>query len=85
MSGQRLAHFFRNSVQSRNWMTAARWMDGVVGSLPLWALWMDKPTFACGFAFGLDSRGLVEVREPQEPRKVVEMVLREARPSNASS
>eukprot|EP00930_Biecheleria_cincta_P047222 TRINITY_DN32685_c0_g1_i1.p1 TRINITY_DN32685_c0_g1~~TRINITY_DN32685_c0_g1_i1.p1 ORF type:complete len:806 (+),score=182.86 TRINITY_DN32685_c0_g1_i1:36-2420(+) len=38
MSGQRLAHFFRNSVQSRNWMT---------------------------------------VREPQEPRKVVEMVLRE--------
>ena len=21
MSGQRLAHFFRNSVQSRNWMT----------------------------------------------------------------
>ena len=53
MSGQRLAHFFRNSVQSRNWMTAARWMDGVLGSLPLWALWMDKPTFACGFAFGL--------------------------------
>ncbi|CAJ1442462.1 unnamed protein product, partial [Effrenium voratum] len=40
MSGQRLAHFFRNSVQSRNWMT---------------------------------------VREPQEPRKVVEMVLREVR------
>ncbi|CAK9100017.1 unnamed protein product [Durusdinium trenchii] len=39
MSGQRLAHFFRNSVQSRNWMT---------------------------------------VREAQEPRKVVEMVLREA-------
>jgi hypothetical protein len=38
MNGQRLAHFFRNSVQSRNWMTA---------------------------------------REPQEPRKVVEMVLRE--------
>jgi len=40
MSGQRLAHFFRNSVQSRNWMT---------------------------------------VREAQEPRKVVEMVLREVR------
>lgn len=40
MSGQRLAHFLRNSVQSRNWMT---------------------------------------VREAQEPRKVVEMVLREVR------
>eukprot|EP00927_Polykrikos_kofoidii_P038452 TRINITY_DN32796_c0_g1_i1.p1 TRINITY_DN32796_c0_g1~~TRINITY_DN32796_c0_g1_i1.p1 ORF type:complete len:812 (+),score=188.65 TRINITY_DN32796_c0_g1_i1:91-2526(+) len=37
-SGQRLAHFFRNSVQSRNWMT---------------------------------------VREPREPRLVVEIVLRE--------
>lgn len=38
VNGQRLAHFFRNSVQSRNWMT---------------------------------------VREPREPRLVVEMVLRE--------
>jgi len=37
-SGQRLAHFFRNSVQSRNWMT---------------------------------------VREPREPRLVVDMVLKE--------
>jgi hypothetical protein len=37
-SGQRLAHFFRNSVQNRNWMT---------------------------------------VREPREPRLVVEMVLKE--------
>jgi len=38
MSGQRLAHFFRNSVQSRNWMT---------------------------------------VREPRDPRLVVDMVLKE--------
>jgi len=38
VSGQRLAHFFRNSVQSRNWMT---------------------------------------VREPRDPRLVVEMVLKE--------
>lgn len=37
-SGQRLAHFFRNSIQSRNWMT---------------------------------------VREPRDPRLVVEMVLKE--------
>mmetsp|Transcript_148711 Transcript_148711/g.262599 ORF Transcript_148711/g.262599 Transcript_148711/m.262599 type:complete len:829 (+) Transcript_148711:115-2601(+) len=37
-SGQRLAHFFRNSIQNRNWMT---------------------------------------VREPRDPRLVVEMVLRE--------
>eukprot|EP00931_Biecheleriopsis_adriatica_P049765 TRINITY_DN28796_c0_g1_i1.p1 TRINITY_DN28796_c0_g1~~TRINITY_DN28796_c0_g1_i1.p1 ORF type:complete len:823 (-),score=232.89 TRINITY_DN28796_c0_g1_i1:90-2513(-) len=38
MNGQRLAHWFRNAIQSRNWMT---------------------------------------VREPQEPRKIVEMVMRE--------
>ena len=63
MSGQRLAHFFRNSVQSRNWMTAARRMG------PL-----SKVGQSC-----LCMPGLVEVREPQEPRKVVEMVLREAR------
>lgn len=44
VSGQRLAHFFRNSVQSRNWMT---------------------------------------VREPRDPRLVVEMVLKEVQAFSA--
>ncbi|CAK9113999.1 Vacuolar protein sorting-associated protein 51 homolog (Protein fat-free homolog) [Durusdinium trenchii] len=36
MSGQRLAHFFRNSVQSRNWMTARCGRGGVLARRKGW-------------------------------------------------